>query len=416
MMQLAERKSISLIPDLKRVLFQFFDLDKLRKSKNILNRIKSLPESTAADLVDNILSEFKNRHRNFEKILLKNYSKVELRNSEVKIFSEKKRMLLGAYYSNEYSLEAAALMNPSMVMYPEVENNEAEKCPFIMSLRSVGEGHISSLQFRTGSVDGNGKVEVDPVSEYTNAGNYKKVTKKNCEITELTFSEVNSISERVIFPMSPDECNGIEDVRFVRFESDTYYGTYAAYDGYKITLKLIETRDFKSFSIQKLMDGSFSHKGVALFPRKVDDKYLMTSRQDGENLYIMYSDDILKWDKAYKIMEPKEPWEFIQLGNCGSPLEIEQGWILITHGVGPMRKYVLSACLLDKNDPSKIIAKLDQPLLSPLESERNGYVPNVVYSCGAMLYKNEIYIPYAMSDYASSIASISVHKLLEHMQ
>jgi predicted GH43/DUF377 family glycosyl hydrolase len=164
------------------------------------------------------------------------------------------------------------------------------------------------------------------------------------------------------------------------------------------------------------MDGSFKHKGMALFPRRVDGKYVMTSRQDGENLYIMYSDDILKWDQAYKIIEPTEPWEFIQLGNCGSPVEIEQGWLLITHGVGPMRKYIISACLLDKNDPSKVIGRLNQPLLSPVESERNGYVPNVVYSCGSLIFKDELYIPYAMSDYASSIASISVDKLLQHMQ
>ena len=213
-----------------------------------------------------------------------------------------------------------------------------------------------------------------------------------------------------------DERNGIEDVRLVKFETGVYYGTYTAYDGYNITLKLITTKDFETYYIHKLMDGSFKHKGMALFPRKVHGKYVVTSRQDGENIYIMYSDDILKWDQASKITEPKEPWEFIQLGNCGSPVEIEEGWILLTHGVGPMRKYVLSACLLDKNDPSKMIAKLDQPLLSPLESERNGYVPNVVYSCGGILYKNELYIPYAMSDYASSIASIPVKKLMDHMK
>jgi predicted GH43/DUF377 family glycosyl hydrolase len=415
-MDLAKRIPVSLMPDLKRVLFQYFDLDKLGKSKNIFNRIKSLPESTAADLLDNILAEFKNRHRDLETILQNNYSMAAMKNSQVESFSEKKKLLLGAYYSNEYSLESAALMNPSMVMYTSDENDEAELCSFIMSLRSVGEGHISSLQFRTGQVDGNGSVSIDPVSDYTNAGIYNNVVSENNNKTELTFHDIDTISERVIFPVSADERNGIEDVRFVRFETGTYYGTYAAYDGYKITLKLIETKDFKSFYIQKLMDGSFSHKGIALFPRKVGGKYLLTSRQDGENLYIMYSDDILKWDKADKIMEPKESWEFIQLGNCGSPIETDQGWILITHGVGPVRKYVLSACLLDKNDPSRVIASLDQPLLSPIESERNGYVPNVVYSCGAMLYKNEIYIPYAMSDYASSIASISVDKLLEHMK
>ena len=415
-MDLAERKSISLIPDLKRVLCQFFDLDKLGKSKNIISRIKSLPDSTVSDVLHKIRIEFNHRHRDFESILQKHYLKAAERNPESEALSENKRVLLGAYYSNEYSIESAALMNPSIVMYPANESNEMEKCPFIMSLRSVGEGHISSITFRTGYIKNNGSVHIDPVSKYTNAGINKLGTTKNGEMIELNFKDINLISERIIFPMATNERNGIEDARFVKFETGTYYATYTGYDGYNITLKMIETKDFETFCIHKLMDGSFKHKGMALFPRKIEGKYVMTSRQDGENLYIMYSDDILKWDKAYQITEPKEPWEFIQMGNCGSPIEVEQGWILITHGVGPIRKYVLSACLLDKNDPSRIIAKLDQPLLSPLESERNGYVPNVVYSCGSLLYKNELYIPYAMSDYASNIASISVNKLLDHMQ
>jgi predicted GH43/DUF377 family glycosyl hydrolase len=307
-------------------------------------------------------------------------------------------------------------MNPSIINYSEDKNPTKDKCRFVMSLRSVGEGHISSLQFRTGSIDGKRSVTIDPLSDYITAGTIKPVTGKNDDIIELTFKDVHPISERIIFPMTADERNGIEDVRFVKFETGTYYGTYTAYDGHKIILKLICTEDFQTFYIHKLMDGSFRNKGLALFHRKINGQYVMTSRQDGENLYIMYSDDILDWKKSYKISEPKEPWEYIQLGNCGSPLEIEQGWILITHGVGPMRKYVISACLLDKDDPSRVIASLDQPLLSPTESERNGYVPNVVYSCGSLLYNNELYIPYAMSDYASSIASVSVAKLLKHMK
>ena len=313
-MQLAERKSISLSPDLKRNLFQFFDLDELGKSKNILNRIKSLPESTAVELLDNILIDFNHRHKNLESILQQHYSKAALKNYEVETLSDKKRLLLGAYYSNEYSLESAALMNPSMVISPADEISETEKCSFIMSLRSVGEGHISSLQFRTGSIDKDGSVVIDPVSSYTNAGVVRPGTANNVDITELTFNDNTSISERVIFPMTADERNGIEDVRFVKFETGTYYGTYTAYDGHKIILKLIQTSDFKTFYIYKLMDGSFSHKGLALFPRKIDGKYVITSRQDGENLYIMYSDDIFKWEEAYKITEPKESWEFIQTG------------------------------------------------------------------------------------------------------
>jgi len=415
-MQIAERRPIKLYPDLNRVLCRYLDLDKLGRSRNILERIKSIPETLAKEILTEVLQEFETRHRDIEGILHNHYSIVASRNQKLKTLSAEKQLLLGAYYSHEYTLESAAFMNPSIVVFTDLGSHEQDECPFIMSLRSVGEGHISSVEFRTGKIKVDGSIYLDPITKITNAGNHKIISKNGMEATELYFEGNTSLSENIIFPMTEDECNGIEDVRFVRFETGVYYGTYSAYDGYKITLKLIETRDFKSFYIQKLMDGSFSHKGIALFPRKVGGKYLMTSRQDGENLYIMYSDDILKWEQADKIMEPKEPWEFIQLGNCGSPLEIDQGWILITHGVGPMRKYVLSACLLDKNDPSKVTARLDQPLLSPLESERSGYVPNVVYSCGAMLHKNDIYIPYAMSDYATSFASISVDKLLNHMQ
>jgi len=415
MVHLAERKSASLVPNLKHVLLQFFDLDKLGKSQNIFTRVESLPESTASQLVDTILTEFKDRHRDFENLLRKHYSMVALRNPKVNSLSEEKRMLLGAYYSNEYSLEAAALMNPSMVPSPENESRETNKSSFILSLRSVGEGHISSIQFRTGSIDENGNLTIDPISDHMNSGDYRIITQNNGDITELTYKDCYSISERVIFPMTADESNGIEDARFVKFESGSYYGTYTAYDGYNISLKMIRTDDFQTFYIHKMMDGSFHHKGLALFPRKINGMFVMTSRQDGENLYLMYSDDLSDWKKAEKISEPKAPWEFIQLGNCGSPLETDQGWILITHGVGPMRKYVLSACLLDKNDPSKVIGRLDQPLLSPLESERNGYVPNVVYSCGSLKFNGEIYIPYAMSDYASGFASIPIKKLLDHM-
>ena len=415
-MDLAKRTSIALAPELKRVLCQYFDLDKLEKSQNIIRRIDALKESIADELVDNIIREFEDRHRDYGEILRRHYLKAVVNNPQIENFSDRKKLLLGAYFSNEYSAEAAALMNPSMVNYAHGSNQDPQKYPFVMSLRSVGEGHISSIVFRTGYINHGGHIHIDPVSNYINTGVHKSTIQNDDEFTVLTFKNIEPISERIIFPMTKDEENGIEDARFVRFETGTYYATYTAYDGHKIILKLIETNDFETFYIRKLMDGSFSNKGLALFPRKIDGKYLMTSRQDGENLYIMYSDDIFHWKQIQKISEPTEPWEFVQLGNCGSPVEIEQGWLLITHGVGPMRKYVLSASLLDKNDPTKIIAKLDQPLISPNESEREGYVPNVVYSCGSMLYNNTLYIPYAMSDYASSIASISIDELLNHMK
>ena len=414
MTQLAERKSNSLLPDSKRVLCQFFDLGKMGRSENMFRRIDSLSETAVTELLAEVEHEFGSRHQDLKTILKKHFEIVAARDPKVHSFSEEKKMLLGAYYSNEYAIESAALMNPSMVAYPSAQN-ETDTCPFIISLRAVGEGHISSIEFRTGHIKNDGSVVIDPCSRYTDAGMNKAVIRNNGQAIELTFNTIDPLSERVIFPMTEDECNGIEDVRFVRFETGTYYGTYTAYDGHQISLKLIETNDFRTFYIYKLMGGSVSNKGMALFPRKIDGRFVMTSRQDGENLFIMFSDDILHWEKADKIAEPKESWEFVQLGNCGSPVEIDQGWILLTHGVGAMRKYVISACLLDKKDPSKIITRLKQPLLSPNESERNGYVPNVVYSCGSLLYNKNLYIPYAMSDYASGLASVSVDRLLEHM-
>ncbi len=414
-MELIDRNSILITPDPKRVICQFMTQSTEKKTRNIIQRILSLSDEQSLSLLDSIYQEFETRHRNINEIFLYNFSKIAAKISDIKSLTKDKKLLLGAYFTNEYSIESAAIMNPSMIIHPEEKNLQGEQCRYIISLRSVGEGHISSIQFRTGLIKNNSSVELDPVTKFVQMGllNTEVVDKNG--YTEVSFEGVNPISERILFPLTADEQNGMEDARFVRFEDGTYYATYTAYDGHQISIKMIETSDFITFRFYKLSGKAVRNKGMALFPRKINDQYVMISREDNENLFITYSDQLLKWDEAKLLDQPEEPWEYVQMGNCGSPIEINEGWILLTHGVGPMRKYVISAILLDKENPSKIVAKLRQPLISPNTTEREGYVPNVVYSCGGIVYRDRLFIPYAMSDYASGIASITVNKLLSNM-
>jgi predicted GH43/DUF377 family glycosyl hydrolase len=352
-----------------------------------------------------------------------------------------------------------------------------------MSLRATGEGHISSIVFRSGILGRHNRLRFDPISDFVEtpeleldalykrnpfrrklkemgAGNeivahildqlpedftYNDLIERigrlrqkplftedhqnrafeiMCWLAksnyEVSFHADHRISERVIFPVSKNESRGIEDARFVQFYNDNgevvYYATYTAYNGITILPQLIETKDFIKFNILTLNGKAVQNKGMALFPRKIGGRYAMLSRQDGENNHIMFSDNIHFWQKSHIIQEPEYPWEFIQIGNCGSPLETNEGWIVLTHGVGPMRKYCIGAILLDLENPTRMIARLDAPLLAPHEKEREGYVPNVVYSCGALIHNNELVIPYAMSDINSGIAMVAVKELLSCMR
>jgi predicted GH43/DUF377 family glycosyl hydrolase len=374
----------------------------------------------------------------------------------------------------EYSIESAALFNPSIVLHPD-QSHLSEGClRFIMSLRATGEGHISSIVFRSGEIDDKGTIIFDTPSEYVETPDYqlnpvydrhlfqlKLLEMKAADETsarildqlsenfshaelhntitdyyasnnysdtidtimwlansnyELNFSADHRISERVIFPVSENESSGIEDARFVRFKDDngeiTYYATYTAFNGISILPNLIETKDFVKFKIITLNGKAVQNKGMALFPRKINGQYVMLSRQDGENNRIMFSDHLHFWQASSIIQEPTYPWEFIQLGNCGSPLETEQGWLVITHGVGPMRQYCLGAILLNLENPTKIVARMREPFMTPHETEREGYVPNVLYSCGAIIHNGELIIPYAMSDITSGIATVNLEELL----
>jgi len=393
--------------------------------------------------------------------------------------SKSRKLLIGALFSGEYALESAALFNPSIVPHPDQDGVPAGALRFVMSLRATGEGHISSIEFRTGLIDAKGRIRLDPISRFVTAPeldpnpSYQKmpfiiklhemgfdngataavmeplgdtftrtelyhsvlrIRRETQPVTqgltntltciqwladsnyEMHFSPKLAMSERIIFPVSANESNGIEDARFVHFTDDDgtthYFATYTAYNGHAILPQLIETHDFLNFRVLTLNGADVQNKGMALFPRRIAGCFAMLSRQDDENLFIMFSDNPHYWSDPKLIMRPSQMWESVKIGNCGSPMETEAGWLVITHGVGPMRKYCLGAALLDLHDPTKVIGRLSEPLLSPEGNGREGYVPNVVYSCGSMIHGREVILPYAMSDHASAIVSISLDDLL----
>jgi predicted GH43/DUF377 family glycosyl hydrolase len=335
------------------------------------------------------------------------------------VFSNVQRQLIGAYFLNEYSFEASALFNPSIVPHPDQSDAPKGGLRFILSLRAVGEGHVSSLTFRAGTIAADGSLTVDQTARLASSPRVKlRVSKPEGDEIELTFNPDEELSERVIFPVTDSQSNGIEDARFVEFrdgDRKTYYATYTAYSGTAIRSELIETRDFLSFRMLPLHGTAARNKGMALFPRRIDGKYAMIARQDNENLYLIYSDDLYRWDGGQAILKPQFPWEFVQIGNCGSPIELDEGWLLLTHGVGPVRKYSIGAALLDKRDPSRVLARSVEPLLHPEPSEREGYVPNVVYTCGAMRHNDQIILPYAVSDTYSNFATMKISSLMQAM-
>jgi len=479
--KLVKRKKIRITRDESRVISRAHIPGRMSRISNVANRVLALSEEEAIKLLHNIHFNFLDRHKDIDSQFYENFDRVSDYIEDITKLSKTKKKILGAYFTMEYSIESAALFNPSMIPHPNQEG-VAEGClRFIMSFRATGEGHISSIVFRSGIIESNISFLFDPVSEYLETHEVLhdpiydsrlfrlkledlrawdetsskvldlipdkftfqelKVSigvlysdpdfKCNEEVIEilywlansnysLSFSESSKISERVIFPVSENESRGIEDARFVKFTNDdgacVYYATYTAYNGHAILPQLIETKDFLTFNVSTLNGKAVRDKGMALFPHKIKGKYVMLSRQDGENNYIMFSEHLHFWHEAQIIQEPSKSWEFIQVGNCGSPIEIDEGWIVLTHGVGPMRQYSIGAILLDLEDPTKIIARLEEPLLSPNEDEREGYVPNVIYSCGGLIHKDRLIIPYAMSDISSAIATIKVSDLLKCME
>lgn len=389
--------------------------DKTR-ANHIVDRVLALdPESAKRELTE-VCENFQSRHRNLLGTFEARANEMEEAFAAHATFTKEQCWLVGAYFMHEYSFEAAALFNPSIVAHLDQSGAPAGGRRFILSLRAVGEGHVSSLTFREGSIAADGTVKVDPTARLASIPTVvNRNSGPNGDEVELQFTAEEGISERVIFPVTESQSNGVEDARFVEFVDggkSTYFATYTAYNGRAIRSELLQTHDFLSFRMSPLTGAAAKNKGMALFPRRIDGRYAMIARQDNENLYLIYSDDLYSWDGGVAILKPQFPWEFVQIGNCGSPIELDAGWLLLTHGVGPVRKYSIGAVLLDKADPSKVLARTREPLIRPEPSERQGYVPNVVYTCGAMRHNHQIILPYAVSDTFSNFATIEIATLL----
>jgi predicted GH43/DUF377 family glycosyl hydrolase len=416
------RQALHLSPDPSRVVVRpfrpsveprdFNPVDKTR-ANHIVDRVLALDDAEVEALLTATLDNFDGRHRNLLATFKQRAEEMEEALASHARFSEKRCQLVGAYFLHEYSFEAAALFNPSIVPHPD-QSGVTEGCKrFILSLRAVGEGHVSSLTFRSGIVAADGTVAIDPPARLASI---PWISARIGDRLDLSFNPEGDITERVIFPVTDMQANGIEDARFVAFQErgrTTYYATYTAYSGREIRSELLETNDFLSFRMAPLKGSAARNKGMALFPRKIGGRYAMLGRHDNENLHLLYSDDLREWGDGVAILKPEFPWEFVQIGNCGSPIELEEGWLLFTHGVGPVRRYAIGAVLLDKNDPSKVIGRSREPLVQPERTEREGYVPNVVYSCGAMQVGERIVLPYAISDTFSTFATMRTRELLE---
>ncbi|MGB6449474.1 MAG: glycoside hydrolase family 130 protein [Steroidobacteraceae bacterium] len=419
------RQSLHLRPDPARVVLRPFKaaaeprnlhLMNSTRANHIVDRVLTLDPATADRELADVLENFQGRHRHLLSTLEARADALKNTFSAHTAFTSTQRQLIGAYFLLEYSFEAAALFNPSIVAHPDQSGAPVGGRRFILSLRAVGEGHVSSLTFRSGFIAADGRVAVDPTARMASIPHVQRpLPGAPADCIEVLFKSDEELSERVIFPVTAAQANGIEDARFVEFDDNgrkTFYATYTAYSGKAIGSELIETTNFLSFRMTPLKGTAARNKGMALFPRKINGQYAMIGRQDNENLYLIYSHDLYCWSEGTVLLRPQFPWEFVQIGNCGSPIELDEGWLLLTHGVGPVRQYSIGAALLDKADPSKVLARSREPLLRPELSEREGYVPNVVYTCGGMRHNDRIILPYAVCDSYSNFATIEISALL----
>jgi predicted GH43/DUF377 family glycosyl hydrolase len=479
--QLVRRRPTLLNAESSRVITRPHIPPDSTRIRVLIGRVSALPDDDVRNLLEAVIQDFAGRHRRFRETLQRNFRRIERHVPAEVSLSAEQQLLLGAYFTAEYSVEAAALFNPAIVAHPDQGDVENGSKRFIMSFRATGEGHVSSIEFRSGIIDANHDIYFDPVSQYVatpeihtdyvhNRADFRQrleeMEARNRVVNRLleglkedfTFDELEmqirklrstrfrrkdkdqaidsalwlarsnyevrfgadkQISERVIFPVTDNETGGIEDARFVRFVDGgqaTYYATYTAYNGFDILPQILETADFLTFKIHTLSGKAVHNKGLALFPRKVNGQYVMLSRQDGVNNYIMFSDRLRFWNEAKLLQEPVHPLEFFQVGNCGSPVETSEGWLALFHGVGPMRRYSIWAVLLDLDDPSQVIGRLDEPILAPDEHERDGYVPNVVYTCGTMIHGDTLVIPYGIADQRCRVATASIPALLEQLK
>lgn len=378
-------------------------------------------EQTRAEL-EVVLKDFEARHWQTRRVFMTRYEEIEdrlgLDGSEI---SDEKRQLIGAYFCHEYSYAAAALMNPSAVPHFDQTGMPAGSMRILMSMRAVGEGHISSIAFREGIITAKNKLKLAPEPPFatatdTNVGDELAMPEGPVTVHRHRDS---TLSGTVIFPITQAQSKGLEDLRLVQFTHDDgsleWLGTYTAYNGSMIQSELLRTRDFRAFDLVPMSGSAARNKGMALFPRKIDGQYMMIGRQDGENLFLLRSDTLTHWEEGERLLEPRYPWELVQIGNCGPPIELDEGWLLLTHGVGAMRKYSIGAVLLDKVDPSKVIGRTREPILAAADQDREGYVPNVVYSCGAIRHGGTLFLPYGVADSSVAFAFIPISALLSHM-
>ena len=478
------RSSTVLYPDQTRVLLRPFTPGDSRRVGRIVDGILSIPEDRAGLLLEEISTEFSQRHHGINDLFLERFDQIREMISIADGLTEVRRKLIGAYFLAEYSLESAALFNPSMVPHPDQTGLPPGALRFVLSLRATGEGHISSITFRTGIIHPDLRIEVftpaDFLSEPRQIPNpvYEKglFERKLSELRltrdftrrvmhkladsftldelraslqaeqfrlmdgmaqedqeeaqgiwilarsnfQVQFHPKQHYSERILFPATPSQRNGIEDARFVHFRKEdgsyVYYATFTAFDGKVVLPELVDTSDFLLFRFITLNGPAAENKGMALFPRKINGRYAMLSRQDNESIYLMFSDNVHFWNEREVLLKPTFPWQLVQVGNCGSPIETDAGWLVLSHGVGPMRKYCIGAFLLDRDDPSKVLGRLREPLIKPNENEREGYVPNVVYTCGALLHQGTLIVPYGLADHATGFATVPLAEVLAAMQ
>jgi predicted GH43/DUF377 family glycosyl hydrolase len=470
---------INLRPNNARVLIRPFIPGDPARVVNVIGRALAMSEAEIEEQLVAVTEEFGSRHLNLRTFWRRHFDRVKQHVFSGRPLSEARQLYIGALFSGEYALESAALFNPSIVQHPDQSGLADGELRFILSLRATGEGHISSIEFRTGIIRADATVMMEEPSRFVTAPvqnpnpTYRKIVflhklmemgfenewsaavmeslgddftlsgledamrrarngsgplpreiQRTSECVrwlaesnyEVHFDPSVAVSERIIFPVSSNESNGMEDARFVRFTEDdgsvVYYATYTAYNGRAILPQLLETTDFLGFRARTLNGKAVQNKGMALFPRRIDGRYAMISRQDDENLFLMFSDNPHFWSSPEILRRPSQPWEAVKIGNCGSPIETAAGWLVITHGVGPMRKYCLGALLLDLQDPSRVLAELKEPLMQATGAEREGYVPNVVYTCGALLHRNQLILPYGLSDTATTIVMIGIDELL----
>ena len=392
------------------------------RALKLVSDVAAMDEASVLAEYERVLHDFQERHWQTETMFAERYAELceslHLHEAE---FSETRKRLIGAYFCHEYTYAAAALMNPSIVPHPDQSGMGDDAVRFVMSLRAVGEGHISSIVFREGIACNDGSFSLWPQSAFATAVSLENASlaDADCGVIVSRHADTN-LSNTVIFPITEQQSNGLEDLRLVRFDHGAgdyeWIGTYTAYSGSTIRSELLRTRDFRRFLLEPIQGKAGRNKGMALFPQPINGHYAMVGRQDGKNLFLLQSDRLDRWDDdGCLLMEPKYPWEFIQIGNCGSPIRTEAGWLLFTHGVGAMRKYALGCALLDLENPSQVIGRTREPVLTAVDADRSGYVPNVVYTCGVLKVADRLLIPYGISDSAVGFAGTSIADLLALM-